>query len=216
MRTTCQQKGDTNTKLQKKMFRQVTKSMSWKRGSASEKLLKKLAGRQISEIKHVDKIKNVHDKKGGLLVLCVNCKWNNYFTLDDSFFSFEVLRSGIAAHPLTAIMTIEPATKIGYWVDETRIPHGHLRYSDHGFRWRRNFSVLAGYSNHGDEKPNRRLTWFKISFQNDPGAAAFRPLQRKRVVFFVRALTLSEMNTSRRGKHSKANDKSCWISEFKA
>lgn len=112
----------------------------------------------ISEIKYVDKIKDVHDKRDGLLVLCAKCKWNLYFSLDDSFFFFEVLRSGIAAHPLTAIGRIEPAKEIGHLVDERWIPHDQLSYSNNGFRCRRNFSLLAGYSKHGDGKPNKRLT----------------------------------------------------------
>ena len=112
--------------------------------------------RPLSEIQKLPKIQDVYNKRDGLLVLTAYSKWSLYFSLDESS---EVLRSGIEAHPFTAIGRIEKAKPTGHVDDDGRwIPHDHLSHSDYGFRCRRNFSVKAGYSKHGDGKKDRRLT----------------------------------------------------------
>ena len=104
--------------------------------------------RPLSDIQSVPKIRDVHAKRDGLLVLTAEKKWNLYFSKDASF-SFEEFRDGIGEHPLTALGRTETAKMDTY---------DHLSHSYYGFRCRRNFSVRAGYTQHGDVKNDRRLT----------------------------------------------------------
>ena len=115
--------------------------------------------RPLSETKKVPKIQDVKNKRDGLLVLTGGNKWNLYFSLDASF-SFEVLRSGIEAHPLTTIGRIEPTSEpTGHTDDHGNwIPHHHLSNFDYSFSCYGNFSVNAGCTMHGDGKKDRRLT----------------------------------------------------------
>ena len=98
--------------------------------------------RPLSEIKKVPKIQDVKNKRDGLLVLTGGNKWNLYFSLDASF-SFEVLRSGIEAHPLTTIGRIEPTSEpTGHTDDHGNwIPHHHLSNFDYRFSCCRIISV---------------------------------------------------------------------------
>ena len=122
--------------------------------------------RQICEIQEVQRIKDVRDKRDGLLVVN-DRKWNLYFFLDDAF-SFEVLRSGIEEHSMTAIGRTEPAKDVGHWDNNRWIPHDHLSANNYGFRCHRNFSVLSGYTKYGDgasDKEGRQMThaWMEIT-----------------------------------------------------
>ena len=95
--------------------------------------------------------RRVHDsdKRDGLLVRTHDCKWDLYFTHDESF-SVEDLVSGIEALPLFAIGEIE-LTKLGR-------PHDHLGLADYSFRCRHNFTVMAGLSKHGNGITDELLT----------------------------------------------------------
>ena len=116
--------------------------------------------RHVSSIEYSPTLKAVTNKKEGLLVLTeADRKWNLYvykasFTVDD-------LISRIQNHPLYAIGAKETVKPTGSWVDAACprwVNHDHLSYADFGFRTRRNFSVKAGYTKHGDGAPDRRLT----------------------------------------------------------
>lgn len=54
----------------------------------------------------------------------------------------------IANHPLFAIGCKEPLKTTSHNQGGRMIHHDHLSPYDYGFRTRRNFSVLAGYTKH--------------------------------------------------------------------
>ena len=112
--------------------------------------------RQISAIQRYAVVKDVRDKREGLLARIGDRIWNLYFLLTDDF-SFDEFSGGIAAHPMTAIGAPEPPKLQRHWDFDTKrwIEHDHLSPNDYGFRCRRNFSVLGGYTKNGDGKPDK-------------------------------------------------------------
>ena len=101
------------------------------------------------------------DKYPGALLQIPNT-WNLYFYKGDKTIRDYV--SAIEKHPLKAVGEKEPDKDLGFYNGPKWCWHDHLSPYDYGFRSRRNFSVLAGYTKKGDRKPvcGKQMTHFHM------------------------------------------------------
>ena len=98
----------------------------------------------------------------------------------------------MADHPLLAFGSPEDLKEEGHFKDDKWYKHDHLSPYDYGFRSRRNFSVLAGYTKNGDgaqawgtwewkgeHLPRDKVLWHPQYAKKEEQRAALGALEKK-------------------------------------